>query len=85
MKVTSNQSTTFYGALVQQFSLLSSNVAGHSKKVVTNGTIFIVANLGSFSGPWAYKGDQATSGYPDGQIASLSLMCASLASFSLLW
>ncbi|OQV02701.1 hypothetical protein CLAIMM_07851 [Cladophialophora immunda] len=78
-------STTLYGALVQQFALLSSNIAGHTKKTVTNATIFVLANLGGFSGPWAYKGDEAARGYPTGQITTLSLLCASEGVFALLW
>lgn len=49
VKLTWNQSTTFYGALVQQFSLLAGNVAGHTKKSVTNATVVLLANLGGFS------------------------------------
>ncbi|KAK4498080.1 hypothetical protein PRZ48_010736 [Zasmidium cellare] len=78
-------STTFYGALVQQFSLLAANVAGHTKKSVTNATIVLLANLGGFSGPWSYHGDEAAQGYPTGQISALCLMCASEAAFAILW
>lgn len=41
--------------------------------------------LGGFSGPWAYKGSQAAQGYPDGQIATLSLFCASILAYTCLW
>ncbi|KAF2162953.1 hypothetical protein M409DRAFT_26805 [Zasmidium cellare ATCC 36951] len=80
-----NQSTTFYGALVQQFSLLAANVAGHTKKSATNATIVLLANLGGFSGPWSYHGSEAQQGYPTGQISTLSLLSASEAAFAILW
>ena len=76
---------TLYGALVQEFALLSSNIAGHTKKTVTNATIFMLANLGGFCGPWAYKGDEAAEGYPTGQITTLSLLSVSVGVFILLW
>jgi hypothetical protein len=75
----------FYGALVQHYSLLAANIAGHSKKTVTNGTITIMAALGGFCGPWAYQGDQAAENYRDGQIATLSLMAASIVAYIFLW
>ncbi|KEF57582.1 uncharacterized protein A1O9_05500 [Exophiala aquamarina CBS 119918] len=78
-------STTLYGALVQEFALLSSNIGGHTKKTVINATIFALANLGGFSGPWAYEGNEAARGYPTGQITTLSLLCASVGCFVLLW
>ncbi|KAH8701558.1 major facilitator superfamily domain-containing protein [Talaromyces proteolyticus] len=78
-------STTFYGSLVQHYSLLAANVAGHSKKTAVMATITIMAALGGFSGPWAYKGDQSAEGYPDGQIATLSLFCASILAYIILW
>ncbi|KAK2795738.1 hypothetical protein FQN52_003587 [Onygenales sp. PD_12] len=52
-------SATFHGALVQHYSLIAANVAGHSKKT-------------------AYKGEQAATGYRDGQIATVTLMAASV-------
>ncbi|KAL4862803.1 major facilitator superfamily domain-containing protein [Aspergillus spectabilis] len=78
-------STTFYGSLVQHYSLLAANIAGHSKKTVVMGTITAMAAFGGFSGPWAYKGSQAAQGYPDGQIATLSLMAASVVAYVILW
>ncbi|KAK2807940.1 hypothetical protein FQN50_005182 [Emmonsiellopsis sp. PD_5] len=78
-------SATFYGALVQHYSLIAANVAGHSKKTVITATITIMANLGSFCGPWAYKGEQAATGYRDGQIATVTLMAASIVAYGLLW
>ncbi|KIW37758.1 hypothetical protein, variant [Exophiala oligosperma] len=77
-------SVMVYGALVQMFALLASNVAGYSKKTVVNATIFVFANCGAFAGPWAYKSDEATRGYPTGQITTLSLLCASAAGFVVL-
>jgi ACS family allantoate permease-like MFS transporter len=49
------------------------------------GTITIMSALGGFSGPWAYKGSQAAQGYPDGQIATLCLFCASIVAYVILW
>jgi MFS transporter, ACS family, allantoate permease len=80
-----SQSSSFYGALVQMFALLSGNIAGHTKKTVVNATIFVLANLGGFSGPWAYKGNEATQGYPTGQITTLSLLSLSAGAFVVLW
>jgi hypothetical protein len=70
---------------VQHYSLLAANIAGHSKKTVVMGTITMMSALGGFSGPWAYKGDQAERGYPDGQIATLSLFAVSVGSYVCLW
>ncbi|KAJ5946131.1 major facilitator superfamily domain-containing protein [Penicillium verhagenii] len=78
-------STTFYGSLVQHYSLLAANVGGHSKKTAVLGAITMMVALGGFSGPWAYKGNQAAQGYPDGQIATLSLFCASILAYVCLW
>ncbi|KAL3455420.1 major facilitator superfamily domain-containing protein [Aspergillus heterothallicus] len=78
-------STTFYGSLVQHYSLLAANIAGHSKKTVVMGTVTMMSALGGFSGPWAYKGEQAERGYPDGQIATLSLFAVSVSSYVILW
>ncbi|CAL5866024.1 uncharacterized protein PFLUO_LOCUS231 [Penicillium psychrofluorescens] len=78
-------STTFYGSLVQHYSLLAANIGGHSKKTTVLGTITMMVALGGFSGPWAYKGSQAAQGYPDGQIATLSLFCASILAYTSLW
>ncbi|KFY80349.1 hypothetical protein V499_00785 [Pseudogymnoascus sp. VKM F-103] len=78
-------STTFYGSLVQHYSLLAANIGGHSKKTIVMGTITIMGALGGFSGPWAYKGSQTAQGYPDGQIATLSLFCASILAYIILW
>jgi len=69
------QSTFFYGAYVQQLSLLSSNIAGHTKKTTVNALVFIFANAGSIAGPYAYKSDEATKGYPTGQVTVLVMMC----------
>jgi len=78
-------SQTFYGALVQQFALVAANVGGHTKKTLFNATIVILGNLGSFSGPFAYHGNQAAEHYPTGQQSSLSLLTVSCASFLVLW
>lgn len=48
------------------------------------GTITIMAALGGFSGPWAYKGNQVAQGYPDGQIATLILLAASIVAYIIL-
>ncbi|KAL3452126.1 hypothetical protein BJX65DRAFT_267571 [Aspergillus insuetus] len=49
------------------------------------GTITMMSALGGFSGPWAYKGDQAERGYPDGQIATMALFAISVGSYVCLW
>ncbi|PMD31885.1 MFS general substrate transporter [Hyaloscypha variabilis F] len=77
-------STTFYGAYVQQLSLISSNVAGHTKKTTLNAAVFVFANIGGFCGPFAYPGSEAEEGYPTGQITVLCLMCISEALFIVL-
>jgi ACS family allantoate permease-like MFS transporter len=70
---------------VQHYLLVAANVARHSKKTVINSTITVIANLSSFSGPWAYKGSQAATSFQDGQIATLTLMMASIVLYRLLW
>ena len=70
-----SQSTTFYGAYVQQISLMASNIAGHTKKTTINAAVFVFANIGGVCGPFAYPGREAKVGYPTGQITVLSLMC----------
>jgi hypothetical protein len=49
------------------------------------GTITMMSALGGFSGPWAYRGDQAERGYPDGQIATMALFAISVGSYVCLW
>ena len=78
------QSTTFYGAYVQQLSLLSSNIGGHTKKTTVNAMVFVMANLGGFCGPFAYPGSESKIGYPTGQITVLSMMCICEALFLVL-
>ncbi|KAF1823031.1 MFS general substrate transporter [Dissoconium aciculare CBS 342.82] len=75
---------TFYGALIQGFSLIAANTAGHTKKTVINGIIVIISNLGGFAGPFAYKAKEAPQNYPTGQISAIVLLVASLVSFTLL-
>jgi ACS family allantoate permease-like MFS transporter len=65
-------------------SLLSSNVAGHTKKTTLNAAVFVFGNIGAFCGPFAYPGSEAEEGYPTGQITVLSLMCISEALLLLL-
>ena len=60
---------------MQQLSLMSSNVAGYIKKTTINAVVFILANAGSVAGPYAYKSNEATKGYPTGQITVLVMMC----------
>lgn len=76
------QCGTFYGAFIQTFALLASNVAGHTKKTAINATIVVISNLGGFSGPYSYKQKEAAQGYPTGQISTLCLMIASVAAFA---
>jgi ACS family allantoate permease-like MFS transporter len=82
--LTITQSTFFYGAYVQQLSLMSSNIAGHTKKTTINALVFLFANAGSVAGPYAYKADERAREYPTGQIVVLVMMCGNEVLLSLL-
>lgn len=67
------------------YALLSGNIAGHTKKSAVNATVVMLSQLGGFSGPFAYHGDEASRGYPTGQISALCLLCVSEGAFGALW
>lgn len=50
-----------------------------------NATVVMLSQLGSFSGPWAYHGDEAARGYPTRQISTLCLLCVSEGTSAALW
>jgi ACS family allantoate permease-like MFS transporter len=54
---------------------MSSNAAGYTKKTTINAVVFVFANAGSIAGPYAYKSDEQSKGYPTGQITVLVMMC----------
>ncbi|EXJ53447.1 uncharacterized protein A1O5_13315 [Cladophialophora psammophila CBS 110553] len=66
----------FYGALIQTFGLLASNVAGYTKKTTANAMVFMVSSIGGITGPFAFKGSEASEGYPTGMIILMVSMAA---------
>lgn len=70
------QTVFFYGALIQTFGLLASNVAGYTKKTTANAMVFMVSSVGGIGGPFAFKGSEATEGYPTGMIILMVSMAA---------
>lgn len=49
----------YNAAFVLLISVLTANTAGHTKKVLTNATLFLGVCVGNISGPFFYKTDQA--------------------------
>lgn len=72
----------FYGSVIQAFALLTSNLAGHTKKTTVMAVIFIISNAGGIGAPFAFKGAQAAEGYPSGMIPLFCLTV--IAEFSFL-
>ncbi|KIW93704.1 uncharacterized protein Z519_05018 [Cladophialophora bantiana CBS 173.52] len=66
----------FYGALIQTFGLLASNVAGYTRKTTANAMGFMVSSIGGITGPFAFKGSEASEGYPTGMIILMVSMTA---------
>jgi hypothetical protein len=56
---------SYNASFVLILSILTANIAGHTKKVVTNAMIFIGVCAGNIAGPFFYRGDQAPQ-YPLG-------------------
>ncbi|KAE8147384.1 putative MFS allantoate transporter [Aspergillus avenaceus] len=50
---------SYNASFVLILSILTANIAGHTKKVVTNAMIFIGVCAGNIAGPFFYRGDQA--------------------------
>lgn len=50
---------SYNASFVLILSILTANIAGHTKKVVTNAMIFLGVCAGNIAGPFFYKGDQA--------------------------
>ena len=65
--------------------LVSSNVAGNTKKTTVNAMVAVFTSLGGFSGPYAFKGLEAKEGYPTAMIAILSMLCLWLGLNAALW
>lgn len=78
------QSVTFYGAYIQSVSLVSSNIAGHTKKTTVNAIIGTLAYVGSIAGPFAFKGEEAPRAYPTGMAVVLSMLVVVFVCFILL-
>jgi MFS transporter, ACS family, allantoate permease len=75
---------TFYGAYVQSVSLVSSNVAGHTKKTTVNAVVGTLAYVGAIVGPFVFKGEEAPRGYPTGMITVLIMLVVVFVCFVLL-
>ena len=56
---------SYNASFVIILSILTANIAGHTKKVVTNAMIFLGVCAGNIAGPFFYKDDQAPQ-YPLG-------------------
>ena len=50
---------SYNASFVIILSILTANIAGHTKKVVTNAMIFLGVCAGNIAGPFFYKDDQA--------------------------
>ncbi|PYH93562.1 MFS allantoate transporter [Aspergillus ellipticus CBS 707.79] len=50
---------SYNASFVLILSILTANIAGHTKKVVTNAMIFLGVCAGNIAGPFFYKSDQA--------------------------
>ncbi|RJE23435.1 Allantoate [Aspergillus sclerotialis] len=50
---------SYNASFVIILSILTGNIAGHTKKVVTNAMIFLGVCAGNIAGPFFYKSDQA--------------------------
>ncbi|OQV01840.1 hypothetical protein CLAIMM_07131 [Cladophialophora immunda] len=66
----------FYGSLIQTLGLLASNVAGYTKKTTAQAMIFMISCVAGISGPFAFKGSEASEGYPTGMIILMVTMVA---------
>ena len=75
------QSVFFYGAYIHSVSLVSSNVAGHTKKTTMNALIGTFAYVGAIVGPFSFRGEEAAIGYPTGMTTVLCMMVVICASF----
>ncbi|TGO16616.1 hypothetical protein BTUL_0026g00700 [Botrytis tulipae] len=65
----------YNASFVLLLSVLSANTAGHTKKVLTNATLFVGLCVGNISGPFFYKNSQA----PKYQLGIWSMIVAHLA------
>lgn len=55
---------TYNASFVMILSLSTSNIAGHTKKIVFNALIFLGYCVGNIAGPFMAKSNQASRGYP---------------------
>lgn len=74
----------YYGSVIQVFGLLSSNLAGNTKKTTVTSLIFTVSAAGSLGAPFAFKGSEAPEGYPSGMIPLFVLTVAAEVAFLVL-
>lgn len=65
----------YNASFVLLLSVLSANTAGHTKKILTNATLFVGLCVGNISGPFFYKSAQA----PKYQLGIWSMVVAHLA------
>lgn len=64
----------YYGGLIQTLGLLSSNIAGYTKKTTGNAMLFMVSGAGGIASPFVFKGSQAAAGFPAGMITVMVLI-----------
>ena len=65
----------YNASFVLLLSVLSANTAGHTKKILTNATLFVGLCVGNISGPFFYKSSQA----PKYQLGIWSMIVSHLA------
>lgn len=70
---------SYNASFVLILSILTANIAGHTKKVVTNAMIFLGVCAGNIAGPFFYKSDQA----PRYQLGIWSMIVSNLIEIAL--
>ena len=85
IRAKSLQCVTFYGSFVLVVSLITSNIAGHTKKTVTSALATTFSYVGAVIAPFVFKGEEEHEGYPTGIITLLSLFAAAEGALIILW
>lgn len=71
---------SYNASFVIILSILTGNIAGHTKKVVTNAMIFLGVCVGNIAGPFFYKSEQA----PGYSLGIWSMIVANLVEIALI-
>lgn len=70
---------------MQVVSLITSNIAGNTKKTVVSAMATTFSYIGAVIAPFVFKGEEEHEGYPTGIKTLLSLFAVSEAVLLLLW